>query len=152
MAKSQEVRDRFLELRARGHSLSKIADQVGISKQTAVSWNKRYSEQVEVLKQEGLAQLCERFRISRGHRVERVVGQIDKLEKEIDGRELNTVETDRLLRIYVRLMEAARKEIEPSRVEMSGSLGIADPLARWSEIIREVIELVPEPPEIIPGS
>ncbi len=144
MAKSQEIRDKFVVLRAQGLSLGKIVEQIDISKNTAISWNRKLAAQVELLKEEGLAGLCAEFRVERADRIGRLVGQIDAIETELSGRDLSDVETAPLVRLFIRLLDGIRKEVEPGRLELSGSVGYADPLERWTDLIREVGIVVPD--------
>ena len=141
MAKDQEVHERFIALRAHGLSYAKISKELEVSKPTLIRWNQRYSSEIEELQSGEMAAMCERFRIGRQHRVERFVEMIDRLEEVLKGRDLSDVQTERLLREYVRLMTAVGKVIDPERVDLTTRV-TEDPLARWAEIVRECAEEV----------
>jgi len=140
VAKDQEVRERFIELRARGRSYVKISEALSVSKTTLIKWNRQYADQIRALEDTELETMCERFRIARLHRVERFVKLIDRVEEQLDKRDLAEVQTERLLREYIRLMQAVRSEIEPDRLEVTASVEV-DPLARWEQIMRECIDV-----------
>jgi hypothetical protein len=140
LAKSQETRERFMELRARGQSYAKISEALEVSKPTLIKWGRQYSAQIQELQEQEMEAMCERFRIARQHRVERFVQQIDRLEQEFESRDLTEVQTDRLMRLWIRMMEAVRTELEPDRLEVTGRVE-ADPLARWEEIVRQCLDV-----------
>lgn len=145
MAKNQETRERFIELRARGRSYAKISEAIKVSKPTLIKWNRQYSDEIEQLQSEELLAMCERFRIARAQRVERFVNMIDRVEEQLGNRDLSGVQTERLLREWIRLMQAVRNELEPERVEVTTRV---DPLERWEEIVRQCIDVAEIPAQI----
>ena len=141
MAKDQEVHERFIALRSRGLSYAKISEELSVSKPTLIRWSRRYSSEIEELESGEMAAMCERFRIGREQRVERFVKMIDRIEGVLEGRDLSDVQTERLLREYVRLMAAVGKVIDPERLDLTTRVA-EDPLALWAEIVRECAEEV----------
>ena len=47
---TNQTKDRFIELRAQGHSLAKIASDLGVSKRTLVDWNQQYYQEIRQLR------------------------------------------------------------------------------------------------------
>jgi hypothetical protein len=45
-----EMKNQFLELRAKGWSLSRIAEQLKVSQRTLVTWNRQEHEQIRTLR------------------------------------------------------------------------------------------------------
>lgn len=134
--KDQKVKEEFMRLRALGMSYSKISTQISVSKTTLIRWNRDFEPEIERLKGVELEAMLEEFMVGRKDRVKRYAAQLARVENELDRRKLSEVETHRLIGIFVKLLEALRRDIEPSRVELSGGVQVADPLARWEEIIR----------------
>lgn len=140
--KSADVRERFVELRARGHSYAKISDQIGVSKPTLIKWNRQYDAQIRELADEELEAVVERFRIARVHRVERFVKLIDLVEKQLDTRDLGEVQTAPLIREWIRLMQAVRMELEPQRFQVDAQVSteFQDGMMRYVEILERMFE------------
>jgi transposase-like protein len=57
---SNEIRDKFIELRAMGLSLERIARQLGINKSTALEWHRRFQHEIAELKAFRLETIRER--------------------------------------------------------------------------------------------
>lgn len=138
--KSADVRERFVELRARGHSYAKISDQIGVSKPTLIKWNRQYDAQINELADEELEAVVERFRIARVHRVERFVKLIDRVEEQVDNRDLSEVQTASLIREWIRLMVAVRNELEPQRLQVEARTEIQDGMMRYVDILERMFE------------
>ena len=48
--KTQQDKERFIELRAKGYSYNKISELTGLAKQTLVDWNADLEERISNLK------------------------------------------------------------------------------------------------------
>jgi len=57
--KDTETKTRFVELRAQGLSFAKIAEEIGVSKQSLIAWSKDLRLEIENLKQIELEALRE---------------------------------------------------------------------------------------------
>lgn len=138
MAKSQAVREKFMELRARGMSYERISESINVSKTTLVKWGQQMEAQISELRGQELELMLERFRLTREYRVERFARMLDKIEVVVEKRELDTVQTDRLIRLYIRTMEAIRNEVEPSKLEVGVTVE-ESPLDRWERLMRDCV-------------
>jgi transposase len=49
MAKDTKTRERFMELRAKGHSFDKISEELKVSKPTLIQWRKDLEKQIAKL-------------------------------------------------------------------------------------------------------
>lgn len=137
--KDSETREKFLELRAKGKSYAQITRQIGVSKPTLIKWSQQYAEQLEHLRGEEMSALCERFRITREHRVERFTNLINRLEDQLISRDLTELKTYSLITLYINLMRAVRSEIEPARLEVSADLEVTSTMDRWEQIVTQVM-------------
>lgn len=124
-----------MELRARGVSYEQIAEQIKVSKPTLIKWSRQYETQIAVLQDGELEAMLERFRLTRKARVERYAKVLDQMEDQLKDRDLSTVATDRLLRIYLRALELARLEIDPQEISVSYEESALD---RWERLIKRV--------------
>jgi len=106
-----EIRQKFIELRARGYSYDKIASQLKKSKQTLIDWGHEYKEEIANIKATELEALQEEFYLLKEHRI-RAFGEIlGKLKKEIDSRDLKNISTDRLIDLYSKYYLLLKEEI-----------------------------------------
>jgi hypothetical protein len=107
-----------------------------VSKPTLIKWNRQFRGQIDSLQDQEFQGMVERFRIARQHRVERFVQQIDRLEHELESRELDTVQTERLLRLWVRMMESVRAEIDPRQLDVTVQ---ESPMQIWERIVSQCV-------------
>ena len=56
-----EVKEKFIELRAKGYSFDKIAKETGKAKQTLIDWSKELQEEIANLKALELETLYEKY-------------------------------------------------------------------------------------------
>ena len=119
MAKKDKLIGDFLELRIQGLSFDVIAETLNVSKQTLITWSKDKAFQVQY--EEGRAfhlhTIVKRYQMGREAALTRYGKLIQKLDKELDKRDLSDVPTDRLLK----MLEAAERNAEkllPGAVEI----------------------------------
>lgn len=109
----------FIELRAKGHSYTKIARRLKVSKNTLVAWNKELEEEVSRARAMELEALLERYWLQKEGRIKILGDQMQALRKELRTRDLSDVSTDKLLDLLLkyedRLREEALEPIDSSR-------------------------------------
>jgi transposase len=95
-----QTRNKFIELRSREVSFQKIADELGISKSTAVSWGQQYKAEIENLQAVEREALQQRLLGSIEERLQTAVARVRRYEQELDKRDtkyLPTLEVHKLL-------------------------------------------------------
>lgn len=109
-----ELKEKFISLRAKGHSFDRIAKKLGKSKQTLVNWSRDLDEEIANLKSIELEALNEQFYLSKRRKIE-VLGRIlKKLKTEIDKRDLTEVSTDKLMDLFLKYYALLEDEwVEP---------------------------------------
>ena len=58
---SIDIKERFIELRAKGYSFEKIAKELGKAKQTLIDWSKELQDEIANVKALELEALYEKF-------------------------------------------------------------------------------------------
>ena len=106
-----EVKNKFIELRAKGYSFDKIAKQLGIAKQTLIDWSKELESQIANLKASELEVLQEKFFLSKKGRLETFGSLLGSLKKEIINRDLSDIPTEKLLDLFLKYSIQIEKEI-----------------------------------------
>lgn len=105
-------KQQFVELRARGYSFSKIAEKLGISKPTLISWSQEEQTNKDIQNQRTLAidDLQEKYIMTKRHRIA-VFGEVlNRAKTELDGRDLSTLSTDKLITLVIKLSDTLKQD------------------------------------------
>lgn len=106
---------KIVELRAQGYSLKKIADKLGIAKQTVVDTVKEMKEEVASLQAIQLDALYEAEKITTEARIKNLSTLLKKIQKEVESRDFSDVPTDKLVDLYIKTASTLEGlMIEPS--------------------------------------
>ncbi|MEH7340857.1 hypothetical protein [Priestia megaterium] len=95
--KDNETRRKFIELRAKGISFSKIAKELNIAKSTLIAWSKEHLMEIENLKAVEIESLQEQFYMTKQARIELLGRQVERMKKELENRDFSDVPSDKLL-------------------------------------------------------
>ena len=114
MAGNIEQQARFIELRGKGMSFQKIAEEIGVSKPTLIKWNGELLEQVKEAQYMEFENLVEEYGLFRKKRFEIYCKALNSALKEFQERaetgELKKVPTDKLLNIVEQLEKRLEKD------------------------------------------
>lgn len=126
MAKTVEEVGKFIELRAKGYSYDKIAEETGISKPTLLKWSTEYSRQLKEAEHFELNSLLSQYGVMRQSRVQAYSSMLGKalqeLKKRAEETDYSEVPTDKLLRIALELERRVEREAEEKKFD-NGALG-----------------------------
>lgn len=106
-----ELQDRFIELRAKGYSFDDIADQLGIAKNTALSWACQHAKKISSARAIAIDELLEKFAISKTRRLEVFGAELNRILAELRRRDLTDVPTGELYKLAIRHLETLREEM-----------------------------------------
>ncbi len=104
-----DTKTRFLELRAKGWSLGRIAEHLKIAQRTLVDWNRQEHEQIRTLRAIELEALQEKILSSREQELTRLKQELDRLEQELAKRKVEFVSTENLYRLCALVRAEIRK-------------------------------------------
>lgn len=114
MAGNIEQQAKFIELRGRGMSFQKIAEEIGVSKPTLIKWNGELLEQVKEAQYMEFENLVEQYGLFRKRRFEIYCKALNSALKEFEERaekgELKEVPTDKLLNLLEQLEKRVEKD------------------------------------------
>ena len=114
MAGNIEQQARFIELRGKGMSFQKIAEEIGVSKPTLIKWNGELLEQVKEAQYMEFENLVEQYGLFRKRRFEVYCKALNSALKEFEERaekgELKEVPTDKLLNLLEQLEKRVEKD------------------------------------------
>lgn len=122
MSKWDQYGDRFMELRSLGSSYHKIASQLDISITTAKTWGKKFTLEIQQLARVRVAKFAEEHLQVLESRMILRSEMIVSMRDELLTRDLSEIDTPTLLRIYLKHLDSAQKEVQPLRVEVNTSM------------------------------
>jgi benzoyl-CoA reductase/2-hydroxyglutaryl-CoA dehydratase subunit BcrC/BadD/HgdB len=103
MAISNKEKISFIEMRAQGKSLRSIASDLGIAYNTCLSLSRENVVEVSNQKASNIEMMMEAFNLQRVARLKSLAKQIEKVQKELDLRDLSEVSTEKLYTILGKL-------------------------------------------------
>jgi hypothetical protein len=115
MAKPEEVKHRFIELRALGKSYAAICKELQITKRTAVDWGRQLEQEIARLKAIELEGLYESYGLQKEARIKALGGMLQRMEQELAQRDLTKVNTGRLLELYLTYHQQAALDTQEFR-------------------------------------
>lgn len=140
MTKTTDEVEKFIELRAKGLSYDKIADEIGTSKPTLLKWSGQYSNELAKAQFFELNNLLTQYGLMRRGRVEVVAEMLGAVLKELKLRasvgDFTDVKTDKLFDLAVALENRLQRETESRRldVSISGKAELDYMLGSWAEV------------------
>jgi hypothetical protein len=105
-----EVKAKFIEMRAKGLSIRATAKELKLSPQTLSNWQAELEEEIAGLKAVELESLYEQYHLLKEHRLQLLGEQLQDIKGELSKRDLSEVPTDKLLDIQLRYLDDIRKE------------------------------------------
>jgi lambda repressor-like predicted transcriptional regulator len=108
-----DTKSRFLELRAKGWSLARIAAQIEVSQRTLVDWNRQHYHELRALRAVELEAVQEKILATHEHELTCLAQQLKQVEAELSKRKLDYESTRDLFRLAATL----RSEIRKARLE-----------------------------------
>ena len=105
-----ELKSQFIELRAKGWSYARIARKLKVGKSTLSNWSSELEAEIASLKAMELEALYERYYLAKEGRIKLLGDQLKNIEAELKTRKLDTVSTDKLLELKLKVFQALKEE------------------------------------------
>lgn len=105
-----ETKEKFIELRAKGKAYAEIAETLGVSKQTLITWGQEFELQIGNLKAIENETLQEQYRISKQQRLKTLGDMAQSIDAELAKRNLDEVPTDKLIFLRLKLLDTMKDE------------------------------------------
>jgi uncharacterized small protein (DUF1192 family) len=107
-------KEKFIQLRARGHSIEKAARDLKVGKTTLVSWNGELKEEIAALRAVELEALRERYFLATEQRIALFGDELEKIRSELADRDYSELPTDKLVTALLKMHRALEAEdVEP---------------------------------------
>ncbi len=94
-----ETKSQFIELRAQGWSLARIAAHLNVSQRTLVDWNRQEHEEIRTLRAVELEALQEKILATREQELKRLKAELDRIDQELAKRTTEFISTENLYRL-----------------------------------------------------
>lgn len=111
--KKIESKEQFVEMRAAGISFAEIAEKLGVSKPTLISWSKELAREIHNARTMRMDALFEKCKVAKTARIEFFGAQLAAIFEQLQQRDLSEVSTAELMKQAVRIGEFLRDESEP---------------------------------------
>jgi transposase len=134
MTKTIEQKEEFIQLRAKGLSFDKIAEELEVSKPTLINWQGEFLEEVKEAQFHELDNLLNEYKVHRRKRFEQNCKLLNAVYEELEKR------TEKLQKLSVtelaKLAETLEKKIEAETERSSISIPVPKKYSfEWSEYI-----------------
>lgn len=117
MVLTTQTKLQIIELRAEGLPYAKIAEEVKVSKQTAVDVVGESRDQIATLQAIQMEALFEAQRVNLRGRVEQLSALQRRLLEEIERRDLSDLSTDKLITLYLNTTKNLKEEVFTTKME-----------------------------------
>ncbi|MGZ4853372.1 MAG: hypothetical protein ACXV3D_09335 [Halobacteriota archaeon] len=106
--KDTQTKERFMELRGQGLPLAKIAAEIGVSKTTLINWDRDLKEKIDNLRAVELEALYDKFYLSTLKQVEFFGDILNRIQRELETRDLSELPTEKLFAMYAHFYREAQ--------------------------------------------
>lgn len=115
--KNAATKEKFIEMRAEGISYSQISQELGVCKQTLITWGKTFETDIKNLKAIRMDEIYQKFALTKEGRI-KVVGELlEKIRGEILERDLKDLTTEKLFELLPKISQLIEKETRPLQFE-----------------------------------
>ena len=94
--KDQETQQKFIDLRARGRSFARMAEELQVSKRTLIEWSRKFQFEIQNQRAIEMEVLRERYLNGREEEVLQLGERLREVEAELATREVAELSTPRL--------------------------------------------------------
>ena len=108
--KTTDKKADFIEMRAKGLSYAKIAEQLHISKSTCSSWEQELKAQIQERKEARLTELYTLYGMEKESRIERVGTALAEIDKALATKDLSELPADTLLKLKLKYEQELKAE------------------------------------------
>lgn len=141
MGKNQK-KQAFIVLRAQGFSYRDIEDKLGVSRTTLGDWASELEEEIASLKAIELEALYQEYYMTKEAKIEALGEVTNKIRDELMDRDLSEVDTDKLLKLYLRYSDKLEEKKVDVRPLSQGEIErLADKSFTNPDAVKEEIDL-----------
>jgi orotate phosphoribosyltransferase-like protein len=133
--KDQDTVQKFIELRSKGMSFARLAEELGVAKSTLILWSQKYQHLIHNLRTIEWEEFVDRTVASKQERLQSLTEQLRRIETELAQRDLTSVSTQALQSMAEQLRRRIERECGPmlfsAGVELSRDDATRDAIQDW---------------------
>lgn len=107
---TNDIKLRFVEMRANNMSLSSIANELHISRGTCSKWVKELESDIAVKQAERKAEITDLYVMDRQHRINRLQAVLERLDKAINNADFSQMSPEAMLKMKLRYESELSRE------------------------------------------
>jgi hypothetical protein len=104
-----DTKSQFIELRAKGWSLARIAAHLNVAQRTLVDWNRQEHEEIRTMRAFEIEALQEKILATREQELTRLKQELDRIDQELAKRTVEYISIENLYRLSALLRSEIRK-------------------------------------------
>lgn len=144
--KPQELKHKFIELRAEGNSFRQIQEELNIAKATCSSWERELADEIATMKRDSLTALYNSYHMTKEARIKKLGDTLNNIDSALAKADLSEVPPEKLLDYKLKYEEALRKEYTPAGKPLGGDINPHTILTAMGDLLDRVRagEVTPE--------
>jgi transposase len=120
--KDNELKNQFINLRAKGLSFDKIAEKLKISKQTLLNWSKELNDTIDQLRYYEYESLAEKYNMLKKQRIDKFGKLLKNIDENLEKCDLSTLSPDKLIDLRIKLIDKLENEFKGISYSENGEL------------------------------
>jgi len=129
--KDMETKQRFIELRAKGFSFDKIANEISVSKPTLIKWSKEFQDKISNQEFMNYQNILEQNKVTKQQRIKLLAKELRKINETISQKSYE----DLSLKNLHLLREKVEKTIKGELADVSCLTG--NKISRFADILND---------------
>lgn len=109
--KDLKTKERFIELRGQGLPLAQIAAEIKVSKPTLINWEHDFREEIDNVRAMELEAMYDKYYLSVRKKVEFFGDVLNRIQSELETRDLSTISTEKLFAMYAHFYQEAQRAL-----------------------------------------
>jgi len=122
MTTNNDIKQQFITLRAKGYSLTKIAQQLDKCRQTLSNWNSELEDEINNAKAIELEALFEECFLTKENRIKTFSQLLEKINKELDKRDFQSLSDDKLVDLKLKISQQLQGEYFEPKIKSEGEI------------------------------
>ena len=122
MTTNNDIKQQFITLRAKGYSLTKIAQQLDKCRQTLSNWNSELEDEIKNAKAIELEALFEECFLTKENRIKTFSQLLEKINKELDKRDFQAVSDDKLVDLKLKINQQLQGEYFEPKIKSESEI------------------------------
>jgi len=108
---NSDTKEKFIELRAAGHSFDSIAKQLDISKPTALKLGNEFEQHIKRLQFINLEAMAEQYKLAKQFRIEGLAKLLEQVDTALQSVDFSKMAPEKLVALKCQLIDRLKQEL-----------------------------------------